>query len=179
MLFRSAWLGMALVSLGCLVIPHTSLRKLRWAVYRNRTMVWVLLAALGTVGYSAIDKLAAEAMTQGAATAAHYYIYESTLTFLMLWAMLRWQGRPTGLAQIHSDWRWSCLAACGVFTSYWLILWAYQITVQASYIVAIRQISIVMGAVAGALLFQEPARHLRITAAAMITFGVILIAVSR
>lgn len=174
-----AWLGMTLVSLGCLVIPHTSLRKLHWGVYRNRTMVWVLLAAFGTVGYSAIDKLAAEAMTPGAVTAAHYYIYESALTFLMLWMMLRWQGRPTGLAQLRTDWRWSSLAAFGVFTSYWLILWAYQITAQASYIVAMRQISIVIGAIVGTLLFQEPARHLRISAAAMITFGVILIAVSR
>lgn len=175
----AAWLGMVLVSLGCLVIPHTSFRNLQFAVYRNRAMGWVLLAALGTVGYSAVDKLAAEQMASGAATAARYYIYESAFTFVMLWITLRIQKLPTGLAELRSDWPWSTLAAIGVFSSYWLILWAYQISAQASTIVAMRQISIVIGAVVGSLLFREPARHLRITAAAMITLGVILIAVTK
>lgn len=174
-----AWLGMVLVSLGCLVIPHTSFRNLRWAVYNNRAMGWVLLAAFGTVGYSAVDKLAAEAMMPGAAAAAQYYIYESALTFLVLWVIVRVQGLPTGLETLRSDWPWSTIAAIGVFTSYWLILWAYQISAQASTIVAMRQLSIVFGAVAGSLLFNEPARHLRITAAAMITLGVLLIAMSK
>lgn len=173
-----AWLGMVLVSLGCLVIPHTSFRNLQLAVYRNRTMLWVLLAAVGTVGYSVVDKLAAEEMAPGASMAARYYIYESAITFLMLGGTLRLLGLPTGLEQLRTDWRWSAVAAIGVFTSYWLILWAYQINAQASYIVAMRQFSIVIGAVAGSLLFREPARHLRITAAAMITLGVILIAAS-
>lgn len=174
-----AWLGMVLVSLGCLVIPHTSFRNLQWAVYRNRAMGWVLLAALGTVGYSAVDKLAAEAMAPGAMAAAHYYIYESALTFLVLWMIVRMRRLPTGLETLRTDWPWSTVAAVGVFTSYWLILWAYQINAPASTIVAMRQISIVLGAVAGSVLFNEPARHLRITAAAMITLGVLLIATSK
>lgn len=175
----AAWLGMVLVSLGCLVIPHTSLRHLRFSVYRNRAMKWVLLAAIGTVGYSVVDKLAAEQMAPGAMTAGRYFVYESAFTFLVLWITLRIQKLPTGLEKLRSDWPWSTLAAIGVFSSYWLILWAYQISAQASTIVAMRQISIVIGAVAGALLFQEPARHLRITAAAMITLGVILIAATK
>ncbi|MFZ4656562.1 MAG: EamA family transporter [Caldilineaceae bacterium] len=175
----AAWLGMVLVSMGCLVIPHTSFRNLQLGVYRNRVMGWVLLAAIGTVGYSVVDKLAAEQMAPGAITAARYYVYESAFTFLMLWATLRFQGLPTGLEKLRSDWPWSTVAAIGVFSSYWLILWAYQISIQASTIVAMRQISIVIGAVAGSLLFREPARHLRITAAAMITLGVILIAVTK
>lgn len=174
-----AWLGMVLVSLGCLVIPHTSFRNLQWSVYRHRAMGWVLLAALGTVGYSAVDKLAAEAMAPGAIMAAQYYIYESALTFLVLWMIVRVQRLPTGLDTLRIDWPWSTVAAVGVFTSYWLILWAYQINAQASTIVAMRQISIVLGAVAGSVLFNEPARHLRITAAAMITLGVLLIATSK
>lgn len=175
----AAWLGMVLVSIGCLLIPHTSLRHLQLVVYRNQTMVWVLLAAVGTVGYSAVDKLAAEALIPGAATAGRYYVYESAITFFILWGVLRWQGLPTGMAELRSDWRWSTLAAAGVFTSYWLILWAYQINAQASTIVAMRQFSIVIGTVAGSLLFQEAARQLRMTAAAMITLGVILIALSK
>ncbi|MBX3014947.1 MAG: EamA family transporter [Caldilineaceae bacterium] len=172
-----AWLGMGFVSIGCLLIPHTSLRHLHWQVYRTRVMFWVLLAALGTVGYSAVDKVAAESMTPGALTAGRYYVYESAFTFVLLWCVLRWQGLPTGLEQLRKDWRWSTVAAIGVFTSYWLILWAYQINTQASTIVAMRQFSIVIGTVAGALLFKEPARHLRITAAVMITLGVVLIAI--
>ncbi|MEZ4728539.1 MAG: EamA family transporter [Caldilineaceae bacterium] len=118
-------------------------------------MLWVLLAAFGTVGYSAVDKVAAELLPPEAATAAPRFVYESAITFLLLWALLYVQRLPTGLAQLRSDWRWSALAALGVFTSYWLILWAYQTAEQASYIVAMRQLSIVIGTVVGSLIFHE------------------------
>jgi drug/metabolite transporter (DMT)-like permease len=175
----AAWSGMALVSIGCLAIPHTSLRNWRIADYGKPAMFWVLLAALGAVGYSTVDKLAAEAITPGALTAARYYIYESGLTALFLWGMLRWLRQPTGLKDWHNNWPWALTAAVGVFLSYWLILWVYQVNAQASYVVAIRQFSIVIGAIAGVILFREPAPGLRIAAASTITLGVLLIAWSR
>ncbi|MEZ4676605.1 MAG: EamA family transporter [Caldilineaceae bacterium] len=153
-----AWLGMILVTVGCLLIPHQSLRTLHWHVYRSQTMIWVLVAALGTIGYSAVDKTAAALMAPGAGNAARYFVMELVFCippFIGALALLR---QPIGLTPWRHGWRWPLLTALGTFLSYWLILWAFQDNVPASYIVAMRQISIVMGTLAGTVLFHEPAR---------------------
>ena len=171
-----AWIGMILVAMGCLIIPHTTWRTLRWRAYGNRTILWVVVAALGTVGYSAADKLAAEFVTPGAVDAARYFVLELIFCMPPFAVALRLMGQPIGLQPWRHGWGWPLLAACGTFLSYWLILWAYQGTDHASYVVAIRQISIVIGTILGTMLFQEPARGLRIPAAMLITTGIIMVA---
>lgn len=173
-----AWLGLWMVTMGCLLIPHTSWRSLQWRAYRSNTLLWVVVAAAGTVGYSAVDKMAAEVMAPGPLTAGCYFVWE-LLACLWPFALgLRLMGQPLGLQPWRRGWGWAALAGLGTFLSYWLILWAYQTATHASYVVAMRQFSIVLGAVAGAFLFQEPARGLRIPAALLITAGIMLIAVS-
>lgn len=172
-----AWCGMGLVVLGCAIIPHTSLRTLRFAAYRNRAIPWIAVTALATVGYSTVDKLAAEQITLGPLGAANYYIWQMTLTVLPLALLLRLLGQPTGLERWRTGWKWPALVAAGVFTSYWLILWAYQISSRVSYVVALRQFSIVVGVALGALLFKEPAPGLRIGASLLIVAGMICIVV--
>jgi drug/metabolite transporter (DMT)-like permease len=174
----AAWVGMSLVALGCLLIPHTTWRTLRWQAYRSRAILWAVLAALGTVGYSAADKVAAEYLMPGAVDAARYFVLELVFCMPPLVLLLRLAGQPIGLQPWRAGWRWPLLAALGTFLSYWLILWAFQGVAQASYIVAIRQSSIVIGTVLGTFLFHEPARGLRIPAALLITGGIITIALA-
>jgi uncharacterized membrane protein len=57
-----------------------------------------------------------------------------------------------------------------------LILWAYQLSPVASYIVAFRQFSIIIGAVLAFILFKEKGFAVRISGALCITSGLILIA---
>src|SRR5690606_5071820 len=54
------WLGMFLVVAGCLLSPLQSPRAIRLDRYVNATGGWVLVTALAGVGYSVVDKLAAE-----------------------------------------------------------------------------------------------------------------------
>ena len=172
-----AWLGLCLVTVGCLLIPHTTWRTLHWRAYRSQTLAWVAVAAVGTVGYSAVDKIAAELITPGPTTAARYFVWQLIACLLPFGVGLRLLGQPLGLRPWNWGWLWAGLAGMGTFASYWLILWAYQSATHASYVVAMRQLSIVLGAVAGSLLFHEPARGLRIPAALSITVGIVLIAV--
>jgi drug/metabolite transporter (DMT)-like permease len=65
-----------------------------------------------------------------------------------------------------------------VFGAYWLVLFAYQLSPYASYVLALRQLSIVIGAVAGTVLFHEPARGLRVGAALVILAGAACIALA-
>jgi len=62
--------------------------------------------------------------------------------------------------------------AVGIFGAYWLILWSYQLTTQTSYVVALRQFSIVLGVAIGVFLFKEPAPKVRVGAALMIAAGI-------
>lgn len=170
-----AWLGMVLVLAGCLIIPLESLRHFKLAYYWNYTMIWIVVTALGTVGYTAVDNAAAELLNSGPTTAARYGIYEFALTGLFFWLILKAIRYPLSGPGGWQGWKWPAIGAIGFFGAYWLVLWSYQISPQASYVVALRQFSIVIGVVIGAFLFREPAPGLRISASLAIVAGIVCI----
>jgi drug/metabolite transporter (DMT)-like permease len=167
---------MFLVLTGCVVMPLESLRDFKPSYYWNYAMVWIMVTALGTVGYTAVDNAATELIPSGALVAARYGIFEFALTALFFWLILKGVRQPTGGPGAWSGWKWPAIGAIGFFGAYWLILWSYQISPQASYVVALRQFSIVIGVVMGAFLFREPAPGLRIGASLAIVAGIACIA---
>jgi drug/metabolite transporter (DMT)-like permease len=174
------WLGMGLVIVGCALIPLESLQVVSLARYRNRAFIWVLVTALGTVGYTTIDKIAAEALPLGPASAGRYVIFETIATLPFLWLALRVAGQATQFGAVKAtdgkqEWRWAAMASVFITGAYFLVLWAYQLSPFASYISALRQFSIVIGVVAAAVLLHEPARGLRIGAAVVIAVGIVCI----
>ena len=69
----------------------------------------------------------------------------------------------------------SLLGAALNFGSYWMVLWAYQLVRRASYIVTFRQFSIVLAVVVAFAVYKERGVAVRITAALLITAGLLLI----
>jgi drug/metabolite transporter (DMT)-like permease len=217
-----AWLGILLVSLGCVVLSLSSLSapgsgSRSGGRRRRQTALWIAVTALGTVGYSIADKYAAEMISPGPASAARYQVFEYALGLvplaLLLWLAIRvfpavsgaaspaGRGRDPGAVRDGGQlataedppapparnkgagsggpataWLWAAVAAGASFGAYWLVLWAYQLTSQASYVLAMRQLSIVFGAAAGAVLFREPAPTVRVGATLGIVAGVACIA---
>ena len=170
------WVGMSFVACGCFAAPLRTWTDFAWNRYANRTSVTMLLASLGTVGYSLIDKIAAEGLQQGPASAA---VYGYPL-FVMTWAtyagalkLTKWPSPPSGLPA----WPAAGLGAVMCFGAYWLVLWAYQMAEQVCYVVALRQLSIVIGAGLAILVLKEHARPVRVVAIALITIGLVIIAV--
>jgi drug/metabolite transporter (DMT)-like permease len=171
-----AWLGMLLVLAGCVVMPLESLADFKRSYYWNYAMIWIIVTALGTVGYTAVDNAAVELIPSGALVAARYGIFEFALTALFFWLILQGTGHPISGPGGWPGWKWPAIGAIGFFGAYWLILWSYQISPQASYVVALRQFSIVIGVVIGTFLFREPAPGLRIGASLAIVGGIACIA---
>ncbi|MFQ5796285.1 MAG: EamA family transporter [Candidatus Bipolaricaulia bacterium] len=172
------WLGVVLVILGCVLTPLHSVRDVALRRYLNRTNLWMLLAALGTVGYTLLDKAAAELVQQGPATAARYgYIYFLICfgTYTVLVQILKPKEQSSNAAAV--GWIIPMIASSLSFGAYWLILWTYQLTQRASYIVAFRQFSIVIGVVLAFAIYQEKGLVIRLTGTLLITFGLILIGV--
>jgi uncharacterized membrane protein len=168
----TAWLGMILVTIGCLIIPLESWRGFHFGRYWNRAMLWAVVTALAIVGYTIADKLAADSLTTGPWTAARYGVYESAAIAIVYGFILKVMGRPALSSSDLTSWGWATLAAVGVFGAYWLILWSYQLAFQASYVVALRQLSIVIGVALGAWFLREAAPLLRLSAACVIVIGV-------
>ena len=175
------WLGMLLVTCGCILAPQTSVRGFDLRVYRSRAIRFIAATAGGTVGYTFVDKIASERVPPGGMSAAVYgYAF-----FLVSWLVFRTIARrlleeesaasPRGRPGVVG--RDAVIGALMNFGSYWLVLWAYQIASRAAYVVAFRQFSIVIGVAAALVLYKEAGARVRLTAALCITAGLILIAV--
>lgn len=172
------WMGIGLVSLGCFLVPQRSLRSFSWRSYLTPTSLWMLLTALGTIGYTYLDKIAAEVVQRSPATAARYgYIYFA-VSFIPYALFLRYShlSKPQETTT-QGGWKLAILGAILSFGAYWLILWAYQLSPYASYIVAFRQFSIVIGSAVALTYYKESGLAVRLGGALLITGGLICIAV--
>ena len=171
------WIGMGLIAVGCLLAPLESWRSFALARYWNKTTIWILITATGMVGYTLVDRAAAAILRPGADMALRYGFWETVATAGAYWLLLQLLRLPTIQIKGRADWTRAAIAGVFMFGAYSLVLWAYQMPVPVSYIVALRQFSIVLGVVAGAILFHEPAPRWRISMALLIVAGVILISV--
>lgn len=177
------WAGMALVVAGCLLAPHTSFRGLTWRPYVSRASLWIVLTALGTVGYTMFDKLAAELLPAGPVSAMVYGYVFFVVSYLVYELTSRLSGvgdrqaagGPSAAGRGRTLWGLALLGAVMNFGCYALVLWVYQMCPHASYIVACRQFSIVIGVVLAFLIYHEKGARVRLVASALITFGLVLI----
>jgi drug/metabolite transporter (DMT)-like permease len=172
------WIGIIMIFAGCVIVPLTSVRTARLAQYLNHGTFWAVVTACGILGYSLTDAAAADMMPTGPSSALRYGLFETILTLPFYWAMLR-IGRVKNDSQTATPWSKVMLISALVFGAYSLVLWAYQLSIYTSYVVALRQFSIVIGVGLGSLLFREPAPALRLAAALTITAGSIAIAMAR
>lgn len=172
------WIGILLIAAGSVVLPLQSLRELKMSHYWNMTTVWILVAATGIAGYTVVDRAALRQLPNGLPFAVRYAILEAVTGGVLYWVLLRAAGERIVLPATLKDWKLPAIATLFVYGSYSLILWAFQSDDRASYVIGLRQISIVLGVVGGAYLFRERGARLRIPAAMVIAVGVVLLSVA-
>jgi drug/metabolite transporter (DMT)-like permease len=206
------WLGIALIAAGCTLAPLEGWGDFHPGRYLNPATVWILVTAGGMIGYTLVDRAAAQRLTPGAETAVRYGLFEIMGSCLFYWLALRLSNEGKGVRTeaegihtphaphsrdgsrtapthhvsrityhvsritLHAS-RSTLMAAFLMFGAYSLVLWAYQLAEQVSYVVALRQFSIVLGVGTAAVLFHEPAPRWRISMAVLIVVGVGLIGV--
>ena len=169
------WIGILLVAAGCVLVPQRSFKDIKLRNYWNLATLWMLIAALGTVGYTLLDKIAAEVVQQGPSTAARYGYFYFAISFFPYVGFLKLSGSKT-TSDNSQDWKLAIFGALFGFGAYWLVLWAYQLSPYASYIVAFRQFSIVTGAIIAFIVFKEQGVAVRLAGAILIVSGLVLIA---
>lgn len=180
----SAYMGVSLVLVGALVLPMHHFKDFRAAHYLNRSTAWALLAAFATAGYSISDKLAIDMMSDrlkhSSLEIAIAYIWLQGVfatAFLLIQQCLRKVDRQRLARVAREQKKTSAITGFMITLTYLLVLWAMQFTENVSYVVALRQASIPIGALLGVLIFKETLGLTKALAFVMLTVGVVLVLV--
>ncbi|HEY7650398.1 MAG TPA: DMT family transporter [Methylomirabilota bacterium] len=167
--------GVALVVAGIVALQLISAGPRRMGNAR-RDMApgvwWALAAGLTIAGYSLVDK--------GGVARLHPVPYIQ-LMFLGMSLLLL----PVVLADpnpLRREWtaNWRTIIPAAVMTmgAYLLVLFAFQLS-KAAYVVATREVSIVLSALIGSVWFEEGRLLSRLAGAAVVLAGVVCVALAR
>jgi len=171
------WAGMVLISSGCFFAPFDSFRAFTYRSYFTKAIFWLLITALATVAYTILDKIASEIIEQGPAGAARYGCMFFLFAFASYGILLK-IFHPAEKNTRSPGWKLPAVGGIFCFTSYWLVLWAFQMGQHASYVIAFRQFSIVIGILVAFSIYKEKVTPVRIISIVMITTGLFLIGFS-
>jgi drug/metabolite transporter (DMT)-like permease len=177
-----AWLGAGLVFLGCLLLPLARFRDFRLAPYARAPAAFAALAATGAAGYSLVDSEGLRILrTQLAATPSWkislaYLVGQAVTTaaWLVLYSAV---AAPAALARSFREQRSSAaFIGAAAYVTYGLVLWAMNYATNVSYVVAFRQMGIVLAVGLGLLVLREPAHPPKVLGAAVVVSGLVFMA---
>lgn len=177
--------GIALIVLGCLILPLPSFRGVQLKAYLNPCCLLALLAAFGTTGYTLVDNQALAIMRglpqipTGNGTLL-FIALETVVTTLLLaiYTIII----PSERAQLKGAWNngWGRAALTGflITGTYGLVLLAMNYANNVSYIAAFRQLSIPLAAMLGFMVQKEPATQPKLVGIILVFSGLIIIGVA-
>ena len=172
-------LGIAIVVVGVWLV-HTR-GELSWKALLAPGMGFAYWTLLATVAYSLVDKRAMEVISAGPwpspipRSVAYFFLTTAANAVLFVPLALRHLPRETRRAAFRGQWATAGIAALVSLASYGLILEAYR-TAPSSYVVAIRQASVLFAVAIGATFLRERPGPARVLGAAATVGGVALIA---
>ncbi len=173
--------GIALVVICILILQlrGTGLKKFA-SSFGQKDSIWAFITLGAVVSYTLIDKAAMVAFSREGAIGAGlhgpiYYILQITLCYILF-----------SLCSLHSihehfktvckqEWRQALAAEIGTLISYSLILHVMQ-TETVSYIVTLRQSSVLFAVLVGWLVLKEAYGRFRVLVAAVMVGGFYLVA---
>ena len=133
---------------------------------------WALVTGLSIAAYSLVDKAGVARLHP----VPYIAILGVGMSLLLVPAMVR---RRAALAhEWRTNWRAILVASTLNLTSYLLVLFAFRLS-KAGYVVAAREISIVLSVAIGRLWFGERRVGPRLAAASLVLAGVICVALAR
>lgn len=161
------WTGVAVVSAGLMSLVFAG-------GYRpTRTDVPALAAALGTgvaiASYTVVDGLGVRLSGGALSYAAWLFLLEGVLTLLAALPLRRHGGW-----NVAGAWRTGLACAALSILAYGLVLWA-QTQGALAAVAALRETSVIAGAIIGAMFFRESFGRGRIAGAVIVATGIALI----
>ena len=177
-----ALIGMATVFAGCVVMPLGKFSDFRLSNYWNKTIAFVLLAALGTTLYTICDSEAQTAMRacapklSGTMVSCTYYELRHIAVFLPIGslALLIPSTRKETAAMFKVGLGTPILAGVFAGLTYILVLLAMNYVTNVSYVQGFRQLGLVIGMLEGILILKERCTLTRVVGITLIVSGLVL-----
>ena len=167
------WFGLLLATAALIAFAMPEEKGGKHPPLKQAALFWAMVTALGIAFYSVAD-------ANGTRLAAST---ETVFTFVVWLFLLDWIGISTAMVWIRRHRVWSDIAPQirdgaigGLFgtISYGAALWAFTLS-EAANVTAIRETSVVFGAIFGAVFLKEAFGLRRIAAASLLAFGLILL----
>lgn len=167
------WIGLVIATCALIIFAMPEGANLDGRKLQRTALFWAALTALGIAGYSVVDangsRLSAEAGT--------------VFTFVVWLFLFDWIGITTAMFIVRRGQVWAGVrpqlvgGAIGGFLgtiSYGAALWAFTMA-EAANVTAVRETSVVFGAIFGAVFLKESFGKRRIVAASVLAIGLLLL----
>ena len=167
------WVGLLIATAALIVFATPEERGEKHPPIKQAALFWAMVTALGIAFYSVAD-------ANGSRLSANT---STVLTFVVWLFMLDWIGITVAVVWARRGQIWRDVAPqikdgmIGGFLgtiSYGAALWAFTLT-DAANVTAIRETSVVFGAIFGAVFLKEAFGTRRIAAASCLAFGLMLL----
>jgi drug/metabolite transporter (DMT)-like permease len=179
--------GIAMAVGGCVLLPRKTFdfqaEGIAWRSYMTGAGLWAIATALVSGIYTVIDAVGMNRIVRpvvpGFEGAVLYgYLEYVSITLCLTPLMIR-----DRFKDVRRIWSVQRARPCAVgtldFVTYLLVLWAFSLATQISYVAAMRQFSTVLGVLGGILFFREPGGWVRLTGTLIVAMGLVLIALAR
>ena len=177
-----ALLGMAIVFVGCMMMPMKDFSSFNFKDYLSRRMLFIFVVACGTTGYTIFDSQAQAVLREAYPTLAKPIVsmtFYSTrgicLSTLMALAVLCIPGEKKNFASFFREKNWMPFAA-GAFASltYITVLIAMNYVTNVSYVQVFRQLGLIFGLLGGIFILKEKPAVPKFIGVALIIAGLII-----
>jgi len=167
------WGGIVMLAAGVLLL---SLKGGRELAKLDRVAVgFALFTAVTICAYSVVDGIGARAAGAGMATAYSTVLFIGIAPVVVAYALIR-RGRAV-FAQMAPFWITGLAGGALAVISYSIAIWAMTVA-PIAIVAALRETSVLFGAIIAVMILKEPLRPARIVAALMIVCGLMLLRVA-
>ena len=174
--------GMAVVFAGCLMMPLSDFKNFKISNYINSHLLFILMVACGTTGYTVFDSQAQQIMrselpdiSKPVMALTYYSSRGIVLTLTLFTVVFLLKNERANLKRLITERNWTPVLA-GLFAtfSYGLVLIAMNYVSNVSYVQVFRQLGLLVGVAGGILILKERCSAPKITGSLLIVTGLIM-----
>ena len=150
-----------------------------WTSMKKKDSVWAIITLFTVVAYTITDKAGMSAfgevktiypLMQGPL----YFFLENVLCCCLFWVYMMFRSDEKFKSILSQDWAKPAIAALGTLVSYSLILYVMR-SEKVSYIVTMRQVSVLIAVFVGRFLLNELHGKMRLAATVIMFIGFYLV----
>ncbi|MAF96943.1 MAG: EamA family transporter [Rhodospirillaceae bacterium] len=165
--------GAAAVIVICAAIISLTFES-RWRTGEGKGVFFALCTSVTIAVYTVIDGLGGRTADDVFAYIVYLFLIDGIPFGLLVIFMRRRVLGPS----LTAHWKTGVIGGVLAFLAYGLVIWAMTLT-PMTYISALRETSVILAALIGAIMLGEPFGRRRVTAAAAVAFGVVLLQFSQ